>query len=145
LPDRSRKLDTRAGFCRQFLQLTAGAAALPAALRVARAQAYPSRPITMVIGYAAGRSTDVVGRIVANAMRASLGQPVVIENVAGADGTSGTGRVARAAGDGHTISFGNWNTHVVNGAVYALAYDLVNDFEPVAPGRRARRCSYARG
>lgn len=118
---------------RQFLQLTAGAAALPPTSRIARAQAYPSRPITMVIGYAAGGPTDVVGRVVANAMRSSLGQPVVIENVAGANGTIGAGRVARAAGDGYTISFGNWNTHVINGAVYALAYDLITDFEPIAP------------
>jgi len=118
---------------RQFLQVAAGAAVLPFAPQIAWAQAYSARPITMVIGYAAGGATDVVGRVVANAMRARLGQPVVIEKVAGANGTIGTGRVVRAAGDGYTIGFGNWNTHVVNGAVYALAYDLMNDFEPIAP------------
>jgi len=118
---------------RRFLHLAAGPAALPILTLIARAQTYPSRPIAMVIGYAAGGPTDVVGRVVANAMRASLGQPVVIENVAGANGTIGTGRVVRAAGDGYTIGFGNWNTHVVNGAVYALAYDLMNDFAPIAP------------
>ncbi len=114
---------------RKFLYLAASATVLPATSCIAEAQTYPSRPVTMVIGYAAGGPTDVVGRVVANAMRASLGQPVVIENVAGANGAIGTGRVVRAAGDGYTISFGNWNTHVVNGAVYALAYDLINNFE----------------
>jgi len=118
---------------RQFLRVAAGAVALPATSRISSAQAYPARPITMVIGYAAGGPTDVVGRIVSSAMRASLGEPVVIENVAGANGTVGTGRVARAGSDGYTIEFGNWNTHVVNGAVYALTYDLIKDFEPIAP------------
>jgi tripartite-type tricarboxylate transporter receptor subunit TctC len=117
---------------RRFLHLAAGAAALPAVSRIASAQTYPTRPITMVVAYAAGGPTDVVGRIVAEGMRTSLGQPVIIENVAGASGTIGTGRVARAAPDGYTISFANSATHVVNGSVYALPYDLVKDFEPIA-------------
>ena len=99
---------------------------------LAAAQTYPSRPITMIVAYAAGGPTDATARIVANGMRTSLGQPVIVENVAGANGTIGTGRVAHAAANGYTIVFGNWNTHVANGAVYALAYDLVKDFEPVA-------------
>ncbi len=116
---------------RNFLHLAAGAAALPVVSRVARAQAYPSRPITMVVPYAAGGPTDVIGRIVAEGMRASLGQPIIIENVGGANGSIGVGR-ARAVGDGYTLSIGDWSTHVVNGAIYALSYDVLRDFEPVA-------------
>jgi tripartite-type tricarboxylate transporter receptor subunit TctC len=114
---------------RQFLHLTAAAAALPAVSRVARAQAYPSRPITMVVPFAAGGNTDANARI----LRGPLGQPVIIENVTGADGSIGTGRVARARPDGCTIDLGNDLTHVTNGATYALQYDVVNDFEPIAP------------
>ena len=117
---------------RQFLHLSAGAAALLAASSIARAQTYPSHPITMTVGFAAGGPTDVTARILAERMRASLGQPVIVENVAGAAGSIGTGRVARAVPDGYTLSFGQWGTHVVNGALYALPYDVLNDFEPVA-------------
>ncbi len=117
---------------RQFLHLAAGAAALPAVSRIAAAQAYPSRPITAVVAFAAGGSGDTVARILAEHMRATLGQPIVIENVGGAAGSLGTGRVARAASDGYTLIFGNWPTHVLNGAIYALPYDVLNDFEPIA-------------
>jgi tripartite-type tricarboxylate transporter receptor subunit TctC len=117
---------------RKFLQLAAGAAALPFVSRIARAQSYPSRPVTILVPYPAGGGADAVGRIMAERMRVSLGQPVVIENVAGASGSIGVGRVARAAPDGYTLMVGNWSTHVVNGAVYALPYDVLNDFEPVA-------------
>src|SRR5262249_37603027 len=75
---------------------------------------------------------DPAGRIVAERMRVSLGQPVVVENVAGANGGIGTGRVARAANDGYTVGLGLWNTHVANAGLYALPYDVVNDFEPVS-------------
>lgn len=98
----------------------------------ASAQVYPARPVTMVVPYPAGGPTDTIARIVAERMRAPLGQPVVIENMPGASGSIGVGRVARAAPDGYTLSFGTWNTHVVNGATFALKYDIVNDFEPVA-------------
>jgi tripartite-type tricarboxylate transporter receptor subunit TctC len=98
----------------------------------ADAQTYPTRPITMVVPFAAGGPTDTITRIVAERMRASLGQTVIIENVTGADGSIGVGRVARAAPDGYTLSIGQWSTHVLNGAAYALAYDLLKDFEPVA-------------
>ena len=111
--------------------LAAGAAALPAVSRTARAQTYPSRPITMVVPYPPGGLTDVIGRILAEGMRTSLGQSVIIENVGGANGSIGTGRVARAAPDGYTLVVGIWNTHVANGATYALQYDVVKDFEPV--------------
>jgi tripartite-type tricarboxylate transporter receptor subunit TctC len=107
-------------------------AALPVASRTAMAQAYPSRSITMVVPFAAGGPVDTLARILAERMRASLGQTVVIENVTGAGGSIGTGRVARAAPDGYTLVIGIWTTHVVNGAIYALQYDVLNDFEPVA-------------
>ena len=117
---------------RRFVHLALGAAALPAASPIARAQTYPARPITMIVPFAPGGPTDVIGRIVAEGMRASLGQPVVIENVTGAAGSIGVGRVARAAPDGYTISIGQWGSHVTNGAIYALPYDLLNDFAPLA-------------
>jgi tripartite-type tricarboxylate transporter receptor subunit TctC len=98
----------------------------------ATSQTYPSRPITMVVPFAAGGPMDVVARVVAEGMQASLGQNVIIENVVGAGGSIGAGRVARAAPDGLTISYGGWPTHVINGAVYALPYDVLNDFEPVS-------------
>ena len=98
----------------------------------AAAQEYPSRPITMVVGFAAGGAADSVARIVAEGMRVPLGQSVVIENVSGAGGSIGVGRAARAAPDGYTVSFGSWGTHVVNGALYQLQYDLLNDLDPVA-------------
>jgi tripartite-type tricarboxylate transporter receptor subunit TctC len=96
------------------------------------AQVYPSRPVTMIVPFPAGGSVDAVGRIVAEGMRVSLGQAVVVENVAGAAGSIGVGRVARAAADGYTLSMGQWGTHVANGAIYALPYDVVRDFEPLA-------------
>jgi tripartite-type tricarboxylate transporter receptor subunit TctC len=117
---------------RRFLQLAAGAAALPALSRAARAQAYPTRPITMVVPFAAGGPTDVIGRVLAERMRALLGQPVIIENTAGAAGNLGVGRVARAAPDGYTIVVGFVGTHVFNGAMYPLQYDVLNDFTPIS-------------
>jgi tripartite-type tricarboxylate transporter receptor subunit TctC len=118
---------------RQSLHLAAGAAALPAVSRIARAQTYPTRPITIVVPFASGGGTDVVGRIIAERLRVSLGQPVIIENVTGANGSIGAGRVARAAPDGYTLVDGAWNTHVANGALYSLQYDVSKDFEPIAP------------
>jgi tripartite-type tricarboxylate transporter receptor subunit TctC len=117
---------------RRFLYLVAGAAALPAVSHIASAQTYPSRAITVVVPFTAGGPTDVVGRMAAERMRASLGQVVIVENVSGANGNIGVGRVARAAPDGHTLVVGLWNTHVANGALYALSYDVREDFEPVA-------------
>jgi len=95
------------------------------------AQIYPSRPITMIVPFPAGGPSDVVGRIMADGMRKSLGQPVVVEDIGGAGGTIGMGRVARANPDGYTIGLGSWNTGVVNGVIYKLDYDVVADFEPV--------------
>ena len=96
------------------------------------AQTYPSLPITLVVPLAPGGSTDVIGRIVAEAMRAALGQPVIVENTAGAGGTIGVGRVARAAPDGYTILIGQWGTNVASGAIYPLQFDLLADFKPIA-------------
>src|SRR5205085_2004608 len=117
---------------RKFLQLAAGAAALPAVSRIARAQAYPTRPITMVVPANAGGPTDTIGRLLAQRMQVTLGQNVVIENIGGASGTLGTNRVVRAMPDGYTIGLGGWNHYVVNGAAYQLQYDLLNDFAPVS-------------
>jgi len=96
------------------------------------AQVYPSRPVTMVVPLAAGGPLDTLARILAEQMRGSLGQPVIVENVTGAAGTVGAGRVARAAADGYTIGMGFLGTHVLNGAIYPLSYDVVKDFEPIA-------------
>jgi len=117
---------------RQFLHLTAAAAALPAVSRVARAQAYPTRPITMVVPYAAGGATDTIGRVMTERMKSSLGQPVIVENVTGAEGTIGVSRVVRAAPDGYTLGLGSNGPYVLAGAKFALQYDLLNDFAPVA-------------
>jgi tripartite-type tricarboxylate transporter receptor subunit TctC len=105
---------------------------LAATVTAAAAQPYPARPVTMVVPYPPGGPTDAVARILAEGMRGALHQPVIIDNVAGASGSIGTGRVARAAPDGYTVVFGNWGSHVVNAAVYALSYDAVGDFTPVA-------------
>src|SRR5712691_4026732 len=117
---------------RKFLHLAAGAAALPAVSRIAGAQTYPTRPITMVVGAAAGGPTDTIGRVITERMRNVLGQTIVIENNGAAAGSIAHGRVARAVPDGYTLSLGHWGTHVVNGAVYSLAYDTLKDFEPIA-------------
>jgi tripartite-type tricarboxylate transporter receptor subunit TctC len=114
-----------------LLAVLASAAAI-AAISPAVAQNYPSRSITMVVPFAAGGPTDTIARIMAERMGRALRQTVVVENVTGAAGSIGVGRVARAAPDGYTLSIGHWSTHVVNGAVYQLSYDLLKDLEPVA-------------
>jgi hypothetical protein len=117
---------------REFLWLAAGAAALPAVSRIASAQSYPSRLITVIVPSGAGGPTDVIARIVTEHMRGTLCQALVIENVPAANGTLGIGRVSRAKPDGYTIAFSVSSlTHVFNAAIYALPYDVVNDFEPI--------------
>src|SRR6202161_4040766 len=101
-------------------------------VRSASSDAYPSHPITMVLPFSAGGPTDALARILTAKMREILGQSVIIENVTGAAGTIGVGRVARAAADGYTLSVGPMNSHVLTGAIYHLPFDLLNDFEPVA-------------
>ena len=117
---------------RRFLHLAAGAAALPALSRVARAQAYPSRPVTIIVPVPPGGVADPIARILADHLTVTLGQPVVIENVTGAGGSIGVGRAARAAPDGYTVSIGNWLSHVGASAVYPVQYDVLKDFETVS-------------
>ena len=117
---------------RQFLSLAASAAALPAASRIARAQAYPSRPITMIVPFPPGGANDMLGRIIAERMRGILGQSIVIENIGGAAGSLGVGRAVRSPADGYTLNIGSVSSHVLAGAIYSLPYDLVKDLEPVA-------------
>jgi tripartite-type tricarboxylate transporter receptor subunit TctC len=97
----------------------------------AAAQVYPARPVTMVVPFPAGGSSDPIGRILADGMRGPLGQTIVIENIAGASGNLGVGRVARAAPDGYTFVLGSWPTHVLNAAIFTLPYDPLADFGPV--------------
>ena len=97
----------------------------------AAAQTCPSRPVTIIAPFPAGGPLDTIARILSEPMRATLGQPIVIESVAGAGGNIGTGRVARAAPDGYTVGIGQWSTHVVNPITYNLPYDVLADFEPV--------------
>ena len=105
---------------------------LASAAAVALAQGFPTRPLLMVVPFAAGGPTDTLARIMAERMGRALKQTMVVENTVGAAGTIGVGRVARANPDGYTVGIGHWSTHVVNGAIYALPYDLLKDFEPVA-------------
>jgi tripartite-type tricarboxylate transporter receptor subunit TctC len=104
--------------------------AILAGIAGAQAQNYPTRPITLVVPFPPGGSTDAAARILAERMRAPLGQPVVIENIGGAGGSIGVGRVARAAPDGYTFDIGQWDTHV-GSIIYKLDYDLEKDFEPI--------------
>jgi tripartite-type tricarboxylate transporter receptor subunit TctC len=106
--------------------------ALIGCFATASAQVYPTRPITMIVPASAGGPTDSIGRTLTERMGVSLGKNVIIENVGGASGTIGTGRVERAAPDGYTIGIGGWNHYVVNGAIYTLPYDFLKDFEPIS-------------
>lgn len=117
---------------RSLLQLPLGATAASLLAGAAHGQAWPSRSITLVVPFAAGGPTDVLARIIADQMRITLGQTVVIENVTGASGTVAGQRVVRSEPDGYTITIGHWGTHVLNGAIYQLQYDVVKDFEPIA-------------
>jgi tripartite-type tricarboxylate transporter receptor subunit TctC len=118
---------------RSFLHLAAGAAALPSLSRIAMGQSYPSRPVTMIVPFPAGGATDVIARILVERMRGPLGQPIIIENIGGADGSIGVGRTARARPDGYTICLGIDGPFVLNAAFYSLPYDVLNDFEPISP------------
>jgi tripartite-type tricarboxylate transporter receptor subunit TctC len=117
---------------RRFLHLAAGAAALPFAPHIARAQAYPTRPVTTVVPFAAGGTTDVTARVVAEHMSRTLGQQFVVENVSGAGGTIGSIRAMRARSDGYTILMASIGTHVFSVSLYPnLAYQPEVDFEPI--------------
>jgi tripartite-type tricarboxylate transporter receptor subunit TctC len=117
---------------RHFLRAAAVTVALPEMLRRAHAEDFPSRPVTMVVPFAAGGGTDIFARILAEGMRGPLGQPVIIENVAGAGGSIGVARVVHASPDGYTVSIGTLTTHVLSGALYPLPFDLLNDLAPIA-------------
>src|SRR6476646_8689168 len=114
---------------RKFLRLAAGSVALPPLARIARAQAYPTRPITMIVPFAPGGGTDVAARIVGEHMARTLGQQIVIQNVAGAGGTIGATRAMRAEPEGYTILMGHTGTHATAVALYPnLAYKPDVDF-----------------
>ncbi len=106
------------------------AAALAAFAGLAWAQGFPARPVTLIVPFPPGGSTDAAARLIGEAMRAPLGQSVVIENVGGANGSIAVGRVARAAPDGYTIDIGQWDTHV-GAIIYPINYDLQKDFDPI--------------
>jgi tripartite-type tricarboxylate transporter receptor subunit TctC len=110
--------------------IVALALTLFAGIAAVHAQGFPSRPITLIVPFPPGGSTDVAARIIAEQMRPLLGQPVIIENVGGAGGSIAVGRLARAAPDGYTIDIGQWDTHV-GSIIYRLTYDLQKDFEPI--------------
>lgn len=95
------------------------------------AEDFPSRPVTIVVPYAAGGPSDAMARILGERMKVTLGEAILVENVTGAGGSIGVGRAVRSPPDGYTVSFGHLGTHVANGAIYKLGYDLVTDLEPV--------------
>jgi tripartite-type tricarboxylate transporter receptor subunit TctC len=99
---------------------------------VASGEDYPSRPVTMIVPFPPGAVTDTTARIIADRMRGALGHPVIVENVAGAGGTMGVARVARAAPDGYTLSIGQWSSHVSAPAIFPLQFDIVKDLEPIS-------------
>lgn len=96
-----------------------------------RTETYPSRPITMIVPFPAGGATDTLGRILAERMHQSLGQPVVVENIAGAAGTVAVTRFVRKPADGYTLSIGTSTTHMLTGGLYPLPFDLLTDIEPI--------------
>lgn len=110
--------------------LLAASASAPE-LAWSQAAGFPSKPVTIVVPFAAGGPTDTIARIMAERLTRHFGSPVVVDNTVGASGSIGVGRVARATPDGHTLGIGHWSTHVINGAVLPLNYDLLRDFEPV--------------
>jgi tripartite-type tricarboxylate transporter receptor subunit TctC len=112
--------------------LAASVAALLVMAPEAIAQTYPSRPVTMIVPASAGGPTDAIARVLSERMTANLGGTVLVDNVAGAGGSIGVGKVARSAPDGYTLGIGQWSHYVLNGATYALQYDLLADFAPVA-------------
>jgi tripartite-type tricarboxylate transporter receptor subunit TctC len=117
---------------KSFLKCIALVLALLTTAESAAAQTYPSRPITMINPFPPGGATDILARTLSDHMKASLRQPIIVEDVPGAGGSIGAGRVARAAPDGYTLGFGNWASHVGSGAMYPLQFDLLRDLDPVA-------------
>src|SRR5581483_2482789 len=126
-----RRASSEAAMRRTTLRLIAVTAALAAiGSGLAFAESYPLRSITMIVPYPAGGPTDTIARIMADPLKAALGQSVIVENITGAGGSIGTGRVARAAPDGYTVELAHNQTHVINAVTQNLSYDVVKDFEP---------------
>ena len=119
--------------------------ALAAGIAGGQAQGFPSKQVTMIVPFPAGGGSDILARIVADHMRRSLGQPVIVENVGGAGGTIGTARVARSPADGYTIGFGQWTSHVGSGALFPMTFDLLKDLAPVAALTTAKLWLIGRG
>ncbi|MEA2918767.1 MAG: hypothetical protein QOJ15_10848 [Bradyrhizobium sp.] len=117
---------------RLAIAATIASCAVTMAAGRADAQSSSARAITLVVPFPVGGPTDTIGRVIAEGLQSSLGQPVIIENAPGATGSVGTGKVARAEADGHTLILGTIATHVFNGAAYPLKYDVVADFEPIS-------------
>ena len=116
---------SRAGYLGALVAILTSASA-------AFGQGYPSRPITILVGFPPGGPTDTFARILADAMKSSLGQTIVIEDVTGASGTIATGRVVHAEPDGYTIGIGNWSSHVGSPALYNIDYDIIKDLQPIS-------------
>jgi tripartite-type tricarboxylate transporter receptor subunit TctC len=112
--------------------LAASVAALLVVAPEAIGQTYPSHPVTMIVPASAGGPTDAIARVLSERMTANLGGTVLVDNVAGAGGSIGVGKVARSAADGYTLGIGQWSHYVLNGATYALQYDLLADFAPIS-------------
>jgi tripartite-type tricarboxylate transporter receptor subunit TctC len=119
------------GLMRPWLAALAVAGVALGSAGAPAAQPYPARPITMIVPFPAGGATDTLARYLAEVMRARLGQPIIIENVAGAAGSIGVGRAVRSPADGYTLSIGTSTTHMLTGGLYALPFDLLRDIEPV--------------
>jgi tripartite-type tricarboxylate transporter receptor subunit TctC len=117
---------------RTLLHWLAAGSAASLGVSFARAQSFPTRPITIVVPFPAGGPTDTLGRVLADRMKNALGQSVIIENLTGAAGTIGSTHVARSPPDGYTLILGHWQTHVVNGATFTLPFDVVDDFAPIS-------------
>jgi tripartite-type tricarboxylate transporter receptor subunit TctC len=122
----------RDGYLAKLLALLVAGIFGLASTGMALAQSYPTHPITVIVPFAAGGPTDTLARVLAQRMTVKLGQSVIVENVSGASGSTAVGRVARSSPDGYKLSIGNITTHVFNGAIYPLPYDLLKDFEPIA-------------
>jgi len=116
---------------RTLLSAVAAAIVVTAGAMGAAAQTYPNKPVTIIVPFAAGGPSDALARLLGDRMKTTLGQPFLVENVTGAAGSIAVGRAVRAAPDGYTISFGHLGTHVANGAIYSLPYDLLADLDPV--------------
>ncbi len=116
---------------RRLLTVMVAALLGPGWSGIAAAQNYPTRAMTMIVPFPAGGATDTLARFLAERMRGVLGQPVIIENIAGAAGSIGVGRAVRSGADGYTLSIGTSTTHMLIGGLYALQFDLLKDLEPI--------------